>query len=81
MSEKKKKAVALLEEMPEDKVDFVIEFIRQLEIQADDKSVLTPKMAAFQRLEELRKRTVPGIMPDDEKELAQARDEKYGCFA
>ena len=62
MSEKKKKAVALLEEMPEDKVDFVIEFIRQLEIQADDNSVLTPKMA------------------DDEKELAQARDEKYGCF-
>lgn len=80
MSEKKREAVALLEEMPEDKVDFVIEFIRQLEIQTTDKSVLTPKMAAFQRLEELRKQTVPDIMPDDGKELAEARDEKYGCF-
>lgn len=58
----------------------VIEFIRQLEIKTDDKSVLTPKMAAFQRLEELRKQTVPDIMSDDEKELAKARNEKYGCF-
>ena len=80
MSEKKREAVALLERMPEDKVDFVIEFIRRMEIQTEDKSELTPKMQAFQRLEALRKQTVPDIVPDYDKELAGARDEKYGCF-
>ena len=80
MSEKKKEAVALLERMPEDKVEFVIEFIRQMEIQADDKSGLTLKMQAFQRLEALRKQTVPDTVPDYGQELAEARDEKYGCF-
>ena len=76
MSEKKQETVALLERMPEDKVDFVIEFIRQMEIQTNDKSGLTPKMQAFQSLEALRKQTVP----DYGRELAEARDEKYGCF-
>lgn len=80
MSEKKKEAVALLERMPEDKVEFVIEFIRQMEIQANDKSGLTLKMQAFQRLEALRKQTVPDTVPDYGQELAEARDEKYGCF-
>jgi len=76
VSEKKQETVALLERMPEDKVEFVIEFIRQMEIQANDKSGLTPKMQAFQSLEALRKQTVP----DYGRELAEARDEKYGCF-
>ena len=76
MSEKKQETVALLERMPEDKVDFVIEFIRQMEIQTNDKSGLTPKMQAFQSLEALRKQTVP----DYGRELAEARGEKYGCF-
>ena len=80
MSEKKKEAVALLERMPEDKVEFVIEFIRQMEIQTNDKSGLTLKMQAFQRLEALRKQTVPDTVPDYGQELAEARDEKYGCF-
>ena len=80
MSEKKKEAVALLERMPEDKVEFVIEFIRQMEIQANDKSGLTLKMQALQRLEALRKQTVPDTVPDYGQELAEARDEKYGCF-
>jgi len=80
VSEKKQETVALLERMPEDKVDFVIEFIRQMEIQANDKSGLTLKMQAFQRLEALRKQTVPDTVPDYGQELAEARDEKYGCF-
>ncbi len=80
MSEKKKEAVELLQRMPEDKVDFVIEFIRQLEIQTEESSGLTTKMQAFQRLEALRKQTVPDTVLDYEKELAEARDEKYGCF-
>lgn len=80
MSEKKREALALLEEMPEDKVDFVIEFIRKLEVRERSRDRTTPKMAAFQRLEELRKQTAPDIMPDYEKELAEARDEKYGRF-
>ena len=70
----------MLERMPEDKVEFVIEFIRQMEIQANDKSGLTLKMQAFQRLEALRKQTVPDTVPDYGQELAEARDEKYGCF-
>ncbi len=81
MSEKKREAVALLERMPEDKVDFVIEFIRQMEIQADYKSELTPKMQAFQKLETLRKQTAPDAVLDYDRELAEARNEKYGRFA
>ena len=61
-------------------MEFVIEFIRQMEIQANDKSGLTLKMQAFQRLEALRKQTVPDTVPDYGQELAEARDEKYGCF-
>ena len=81
MSEKKKEALALLEQMPEDKVDFVIEFIRQLEIETKGKEEVSPKMQAFQRLEELRKQTIPNINLDYDKELAEAREEKYGHFA
>ena len=44
MSEKKREALALLGQMPEDKVDFVIEFIRQLEIEPKCKEELSPKM-------------------------------------
>lgn len=80
MSEKKREVVELVQRMPEDKVDFVIEFIRQLEIQTEENSGLTTKMQAFQRLEALRKQTVPDTVLDYEKELAEARDEKYGCF-
>lgn len=81
MSEKKKEALALLEQMPEDKIDFVIEFIKQLEIETKRKEEVSPKMQAFQRLEELRKRTKPNIDLDYDKELAEAREEKYGRFA
>lgn len=80
MSEKKREAVELVQRMPEDKVDFVIEFIRQLEIQTEESSGLTTKMQAFQRLEALRKQTVLDTVLDYEKELAEARDEKCGCF-
>lgn len=80
MSEKKREAAALLERMPEDKVDFVIEFIRQMEIRAGQNRELTPKMQAFQRLEALRKQTAGNAALDYDKELAEARDEKYGCF-
>lgn len=78
MSEKKREAFALLEQMPEDKVDFVIEFIRRLEIETKSKEELSPKMQAFQRLEALRKQTIPNMELDYDKELAEARDEKYG---
>lgn len=81
MSEKKREALALLEQMPEDKVDFVIEFIRQLEIEPKRKEELSPQMQAFQRLEALRKQTIPNTDLDYDKELAEARDEKYGRFA
>lgn len=76
----KKEAFALLEQMPEDKVDFVIEFIRQLEIETKCKEEVSPKMQAFQRLEELRKQTIPNIDLDYDKELAEAGEEKYGHF-
>ena len=81
MSEKKREALELLEQMPEDKVDFVIEFIRQLEIEPKRKEELSPKMQAFQRLEALRKQTIPNTDLDYDKELAEARDEKYSRFA
>lgn len=81
MSEKKREALALLEKMSEDKVDFVIEYIRQLEIEPNRKEELSPKMQAFQRLEALRKQTMSNADLDYDKELAEAREEKYGRFA
>lgn len=77
---KKREALALLEQMPDDKIDFVIEFIRQLEIETKHKEELSPKMQAFQRLEALRKQTIPNMELDYDTELAEARDEKYGRF-
>lgn len=54
--------------------------LKQLEVQTDEKNGLTTKMQAFQRLEELRKQTVPDTVLDYDKELADAREEKYGRF-
>lgn len=80
MSEKKREALALLEQMPDDKIDFVIEFIRQLEIETKHKEELSPKMQAFQRMEALRKQTIPNMELDYDKELEAALEEKYGRF-
>lgn len=81
MSKKKREAFLLLEQMPDDKIDFVIEFIRRMEIGTNSVEKITPKMQAFQRLETLRKQTLSCSDINYDRELAEAREEKYGYFA
>ena len=45
---------------------------------SDDKTTATPKMKAFLELEEMLVPVSPEL--DYDKELAEARDEKYGYF-
>ena len=78
MSERKERALAMLKDMPEEKIEFVIEFFQQLETSAERKEKkLTPKMKAFNQLENIRKNFPENIVIDYGRELAEARDEKY----
>lgn len=81
MSERKKMAMTMLQNMPEEKIEFVIEFFQQLETDAERKEKkLTPKMKAFNQLEGIRKKNPENIVIDYDKELAEARDEKYNSI-
>jgi hypothetical protein len=77
MSERKQEAVQMIDRLPEEKVEFVIQYIRQLEITSLNKEAEpSPKMKAFLELEKM---LVPAAEDlDYNRELAEARDEKYG---
>lgn len=78
MSERKEMAIAMLKDMPEEKIEFVIEFFQQLETKTERKGKkLTPKMKAFNQLESIRKNFPENTITDYDRELAEARDEKY----
>lgn len=78
MSERKEMAIAMLKDMPEEKIEFVIEFFQQLETKAVRKEKnLTSKIKAFKQLENIRKNFPENIVIDYNRELAEARDEKY----
>ena len=73
----------LVEQMPEEQVPYVIQYIRALkekvlenEKSLDDEVKATPKMRAFLELEKM---LVPISQEIDyDKELAEARDEQFG---
>ena len=79
MTALKQEIIHLVEQMPEEKMPDIIRFIKRLgreNFHVDERS---DKMKAFQELEDM-------LMPvshelDYDKELAEARDEKYGYLA
>lgn len=83
MTALKREVIQLVEQMPEEQMPYVIQYIHTLknkDLRADqimDRELpITPKMAAFQ---ELKKMLIPmSLELDYDKELAEARNEKYG---
>lgn len=75
MSELKQAAVQMIDKLPEEKVQYVIQYIQQLELPVSKKKV-TSKMQAFLDLESMITASDEEI--DYQRELAQAREEKYG---
>lgn len=84
MTALRREAIQLVEQMPEEKMPYVIQYIQAIKdnVLNIDLSLgeieISPKMKAFWELEKM-------IVPisselDYDKELAEARDEKYGCL-
>ena len=73
MTNLRKDAIELLEQIPEDKLIFVVQIMKGIKgLYAENTSI--EKEKAFERLEQLRKK-VPDI--DYDKELAEYREGKY----
>ena len=83
MTALRREAIQLVEQMPEEQMPYVIQYIQSLKESVLDINLtlgeieVSPKMKAFWDLEKM-------IVPisgelDYDKELAEARDEKYGC--
>ncbi len=66
-------AMKELEKLPEDKISFVLQIMQGVNGLYNDNQ--TEKKAAFERLEQLRKK---GTVVDYDAELAEYREEKYG---
>lgn len=85
MTALKHEAIRLVEQMPEEQMPYVIQYIKRLKDGrfqkagvSGDKVTATSKMKAFMELEEM---LVPVFSElDYDEELAEARDEKYGYF-
>lgn len=77
MTALRREAMQLMERLPEEKFPYLIQYIRELEIETPTQTQeITPKMQAFMELEQM---LVPA--PEDldyDEELAKARDKKYG---
>ena len=84
MTALRREAIQLVEQMPEEQMPYVIQYIQSLKESVLDINLtlgeieVSPKMKAFWDLEKM-------IVPisgelDYDNELAEARDEKYGCF-
>ena len=74
MTSLRKDAIELLEQIPEDKLVFVIQIMKGVKGLYTEENTHDKEMA-FQRLEKLRKK-VSDI--DYDKELNEYREEKYG---
>lgn len=84
MTALRREAIQLVEQMPEEQMSHIIQYIRSLigksssDEQVSKNVEATPKMKAFWELEKM---LVPMSQDlDYKKELAEARDEKYGCL-
>ena len=79
----KREAIRMMEQMPEEQVPYIIQYIHALSDgnmsgadASDNRKAETDKMRAFLELEEMLVPVLPEL--DYEKELAEARDKKYG---
>ncbi len=74
MTKIRQDAIKLLEQIPDDKIIFIIQIMQGMKglYENDDKK---RREEAFQRLERIRKK-VPDL--DYDRELAAYREEKYG---
>lgn len=84
MTALRREAIQLVEQMPEEKMPYVIQYIQAIKDNVLDIDLtfgemeISPKMKAFWELERM---IVPVSQElDYDKELAEARDEKYGCL-
>ncbi len=82
MTALRREAIQLVEQMPEEHMPYVIQYMNTLKDkvlnndQVPEEVMVTPKMMAFLELEKM---IVPASQElDYDKELAEARDEKYG---
>lgn len=66
-------AIQLVKHMPEDQMPYVIQYIHDLKNEKSNKT-LSSKMKAFQELEQM---LIP-VELDYDKELSEARENKYG---
>ena len=77
----RQQAVQLVQQIPEDQMPNIIQYLHSLikkvgvDHSLESKSAISPKMKAFGELEKMI-RPVPEL--DYKKELEEARDEKYG---
>lgn len=75
MTKLRQDAIELLEQLPEDKVIYILQIMQAMNhLFADDEK--KQREEAFARLEKMRK-SVPDL--DYEKELSEYREEKYGA--
>lgn len=83
MTALKHEVLRLVEQMPEEQMQKIIQYIRRLNKESfcaiqdsDSDTLITPKMKAFLDLEDM---LVPVSQDlDYDRELAEARNEKYG---
>ena len=68
-------AYSILERLPEGKMKELLPYLRSIDEPEDIEEVRKRKHEAFLRLEQLR-RPIPDL--DEEKELAEWREEKFG---
>lgn len=85
MTALKYEAIQLVEQMPEEQMPDIIQFMRRLSRgnfhrgeHSGNQTAVTPKMRVFQELEDML--TPVSQELDYDKELAEARNEKYGYF-
>lgn len=83
MTALKREVIQLVEQMPEEQMPYVIQYIHTLknkdlstEQVSESKQPVNSKMAAFLELEKMLVPILPEL--DYDKELAEARNEKYG---
>ncbi len=77
MTQIKEKSMDLIRQMPEEHMFYVIDMLQNLKISiADKENDKKQAMAAFQNLQKFRGRLPENF--DADKELEEARNEKYG---
>lgn len=82
MTTLRRQAVQLVQQVPEDQVPNIIQYLHSLigkvgfDRPLEREAIVSPKLKAFGELESML-RPVPEL--DYKKELEDARDEKYGC--